>query len=519
MDEDISIINSNTRNEKVRNFFVKNKNKIILLIIAISVVLIGTYSFDKYKTNKKIEISDKFNSTTLTYSENTKERTIKNLVEIINVQDPTYSPLSLYFIIDNKLISNKEEINNFFNILIEKTSLDEEIKNLIIYKKALYNADQANEGDLLKIESDFKNFVKLAYMAPSIHHSGGTVCEPVDLPVNKRHYDMVYAHMRYSDKAFMGSVTHPSRAQDTIEMCEILFGTDFIDKNTVCTSLINVNSPLVFDGTMLGALKAYAKANQAVIISPFIMSGATGPVAPIGTLTQALAEAMAGIALTQIIRPGVPVIMGLFAASLSMKSGAPTFGTPEPSLIISAAAQLARRLGVPFRSGGTLCGSKLPDAQAAYESANSMIGSMLSGVNFVLHSAGWLEAGLVSSYEKFMIDVDQLAMLQVFAKGYDLSPNGQAMNAIHEVGPDNHYLGCGHTQDNFETAFYQSPIMDYNSFEQWELDGSKDLVNRASKECKKWLEEYEKPSIDPGIDEALLDYIVKKKDSFPDSST
>ena len=366
---------------------------------------------------------------------------------------------------------------------------------------------------------DFKNFVKLAYMAPSIHHSGGTVCEPVDLPVNKRHYDMVYAHMRYSDKAFMGSVTHPSRAQDTIEMCEILFGKDFIDKNTVCTSLINVNSPLVFDGTMLGALKAYAKANQAVIISPFIMSGATGPVAPIGTLTQALAEAMAGIALTQIIRPGVPVIMGLFAASLSMKSGAPTFGTPEPSLIISAAAQLARRLGVPFRSGGTLCGSKLPDAQAAYESANSMIGSMLSGVNFVLHSAGWLEAGLVSSYEKFMIDVDQLAMLQVFAKGYDLSPNGQAMNAIHEVGPDNHYLGCGHTQDNFETAFYQSPIMDYNSFEQWELDGSKDLVNRASKECKKWLVEYEKPSIDPGIDEALLDYIVKKKDSFPDSST
>ena len=151
MDEDISIINSNTRNEKVRNFFVKNKNKIILLIVAISIALIGAYSFDKYKTNKKIEISNKFNSTTLAYSENTKERTIKNLVEIINVQDPTYSPLSLYFIIDNKLISNKEEINNFFNILIEKTSLDKEIKNLIIYKKALYNADQANEGDLLNM--------------------------------------------------------------------------------------------------------------------------------------------------------------------------------------------------------------------------------------------------------------------------------------------------------------------------------------------------------------------------------
>ena len=151
MDEDISIINSNTRNEKLRNFFVKNKKKIILLIVAIAIILISAYSFDRYKTNKKIEISNKFNSTTLSYSENTKERTIKNLVEIINVQDPTYSPLSLYFIIDNKLISNKEEINNFFNILIKKTSLDKEIKNLIIYKKALYNADQANEGDLLNI--------------------------------------------------------------------------------------------------------------------------------------------------------------------------------------------------------------------------------------------------------------------------------------------------------------------------------------------------------------------------------
>ena len=157
MDEDISIINSNTRNEKVRNFFIKNKNKIILLIVTISIALIGVYSFDKYKTNKKIEISNKFNSTTLTYSENTKERTIKNLVEIINVQDPTYSPLSLYFIIDNKLISNKEEINNFFNILIEKTSLDKEIKNLIIYKKALYNAAQANEGDLLNMLSPLIN--------------------------------------------------------------------------------------------------------------------------------------------------------------------------------------------------------------------------------------------------------------------------------------------------------------------------------------------------------------------------
>ena len=365
---------------------------------------------------------------------------------------------------------------------------------------------------------DFRNFVKLAYLAPSIHHSGGTLCEPVDLPVNKRHYDMVYAHIRFSDKPFMGSVTHPSRAHDTIDMCQILFGKDFVDQNTVCTSLINVNSPLVFDETMLGALKAYAKANQAVIVSPFIMSGATGPVSPVGTLTQALAEAMAGIALTQLLRPGAPVIMGLFAASLSMKSGAPTFGTPEPSLITSAAAQLARRLRVPFRSGGNLCGSKLADAQSAYESANSMVSSFLSGVNFVLHSAGWLEGGLVSGYEKFIMDVDQLAMLQILSQGYEITLNGQAMDAIREVGPDSHYLGCSHTQANFETAFHQSPILDYNSFEQWESDGKKDLVDRANKEWKKQLENYEAPEIDYDIDCRLNEYIIKKKESFPDSN-
>jgi len=374
-----------------------------------------------------------------------------------------------------------------------------------------------DEGRRYGTIADFQNFVKLAYMAPSIHHSGGTVCEPVDIPVNKRHLDMVYAHMKYSDKPFMGSVTAGERAADTVAMAEILFGKGFVDQNTICTSLINVNSPMAYDSIMLGALKTYAAANQAVIVTPFIMSGAMAPVSAVGTLTQALAEAMAGIALTQLIRPGAPVIFGLFSAALSMQSGAPTFGTPEPTLVISAAAQLARRLKLPFRSGGSLCASKLPDSQAAYESVNSVVPALLSGVNFVLHGAGWLEGGLASSYEKFIMDCDQLGMLAALAKGYDFTENGQAMDAIREVGPGGHYLGCEHTQANFETAFYRSNVADNNSFEQWSAEGGLDQAQRANTIWKQWLNDYEAPALDPAKDEELLAFIARKKESMEDS--
>ena len=364
---------------------------------------------------------------------------------------------------------------------------------------------------------DFQNFVKLAYMVPHIHHSGGTVCEPVDVAVNKRHLDMIYSHMRYSDKPFMGSVTAPERAADTVAMAEILFGKDFVASNTVCTSLINVNSPMAFDEMMLGALKTYAAANQATIVTPFIMQGAMSPVSVAGTLAQTLAEAMAGMALTQLICPGAPVIFGLFSAALSMQSGAPTFGTPEPTLVLSAAAQLARRLNLPFRSGGSLCASKLPDAQAAYESVNSMVPAMLCGVNFALHSAGWLEGGLASSYEKFIMDADQLGMLATLAKGYDFSENGQALDAVREVGPGGHYLGCAHTQANFEHAFYRSTITDSNSFEQWSAEGSFDQAQRANVIWKQMLNDYEAPALDVAKDEELQAFVTQKKASMEDA--
>lgn len=365
---------------------------------------------------------------------------------------------------------------------------------------------------------DFRNFVKLAYLSPGLHHSGGTICEPVDVPVNKRHLDMVYSHMRLSDKPFMGSVTAPERAQDTVDMCKILFGAEFVDQNCVVINLINANSPMVWDDTMLGALKVYARNNQATVISPFILSGAMSPVTVVGTLTQIYAEALAGMALTQVVRPGAPVVFGTFAAAVSMQSGAPMFGTPEPSLVLYGAAQLARRLGVPFRSGGGLTGSKVADAQAAYDAANTLQTAALGGVNFMLHAAGWLEGGLVMGYEKFVMDADQCAMITKLLQGADASENGQAMDALEEVGPGNHFLGCSHTQRNFQTAFYRSPIADNNSFEQWESEGALDTNQRANAKVKEMLASYQAPAIDPAVDEALQAFISERKASMPDAS-
>src|SRR5579859_3050661 len=338
-----------------------------------------------------------------------------------------------------------------------------------------------DEGRRYARIEDFRNFVKLAYQANSLHHSGGTICEPVDLPVNKRHLDMVYSHLKYSDKPFMGSVTHPDRAADTVALANIVFGSELNDPltgrpKTTIISLINVNSPMTYDATMLGALKVYARANQAVIVTPFILAGAMSPVTVAGTVAQTLAEALAGMTVAQLVNPGAPVVLGSFASSLSMQSGAPTFGSPEPALVLYTMAALARRLGIPFRSGGSLCASKVADAQAAYESAATLQPTVLAGVNFVLHAAGWLEGGLTVGYEKFVLDADQCGMMAVFAQGIDLSENGQALDAIREVGPGKHFLGCSHTQANFETAFYRSPLADNNSVEQWEAEGASDTT-------------------------------------------
>ncbi len=364
---------------------------------------------------------------------------------------------------------------------------------------------------------DFENFVKLTYLLPHLHHSGGTVCEPVDLPVNKRHFDMVAAHLRFSDKPFMGSVTAGLRAQDTVDMARIVFG-ERIQDDTVVMSLINASSPLTWDATMLDAAEVYAANNQACVFTPFILAGAMSPVTPAAVTAQILAEAMVGMAAAQLVRPGAPVVLGAFVSTMNMQSGAPTFGTPEPALIMSAVGELARRLDVPMRTGGQLTASKTPDAQAAYESAAVMGPTMAAGTNFVLHAAGWLEGGLTMGYEKFMLDADQLGAYAKAEQGFDLSENAQGLAAFHETAPGQHHLGSAHTLANFETAFWKSSLADSNSFEQWEAEGSKDAEARASEAWKALLESYEQPALPAGVEDELAEWIERRKASFPDSN-
>ncbi len=374
-----------------------------------------------------------------------------------------------------------------------------------------------HEGRRYATMADFEKFVKLGYMSKWLHHSGGTVCEPTDVPVNKRHFDMLYAHMSLSDKPFMGSVTEPSRARNSIEMCKILFGAEFVDQNAVMTSLININSPLTFDATMMGALEEYAAAGQACIVSPFIVGGAMAPVSVTGTLTQVLAEVLAGVAYSQLIRKGARVIFGAFVASIDMNSGAPTFGTPEASQITYGAGQLARRLGLPYRSAGSFNGSKLPDAQAAYETANSLNAGLLGGVNFMLHSCGWMEGGLSASPEKFVMDADQLGVLHKMAAGVSFDENAQALDALREVGPGGHFLGCEHTQNNFKEAFWKSDLLDYKPFETWADEGSRDTIALAAARVDKMLGDYVQPQLDPETDGRLKDYIAQRKSEMPDA--
>jgi trimethylamine--corrinoid protein Co-methyltransferase len=364
---------------------------------------------------------------------------------------------------------------------------------------------------------DFRNFVKLAQSSPWLHHSGGTICEPVDVPVNKRHLDMVYSHIKYSDRGFMGSVTAESRAEDSIDMARIVFGRDFVDKNCVILGNVNVNSPLVWDATMTTALRAYARANQAAVIVPFILGGAMGPVTNAGAIAQSLAETMAGCALTQLERPGAPVIFGNFLSSMSLRSGSPTFGTPEPAIGSMVIGQLARRLKLPLRCSGNFTTSKLPDAQAMNEGTMSMLAAVHCGANFILHSAGFLDGLLSMSYEKFVMDADFCGALHTYLDGVKIDDNQLALDAFREVGPGSHFFGSAHTLANYETAFWDSEIADNEPYEKWEAAGSEDAAIRANRRWKKALADYQAPPLDPDIDEALQDFMGRKKLEMADA--
>ena len=364
--------------------------------------------------------------------------------------------------------------------------------------------------------ADFETLVKLAYAIPWLHHSGGTVCEPVDVPVSKRHLDMVAAHLRLSDKPFMGSVTAEARAEDSIEMARIVFGRDFVDDHCVIMGNINANSPLVYDATMTKALRAYARANQCAVVVPFILGGAMGPVTGAGAIAQSLAETMAGCALAELERPGAPVVFGNFLSSTALRSGSPTFGTPEPALGSLVIGQLARRLNLPLRCSGAFTSAKIADGQAMQESTMSMLAAVQCGAHFILHSAGWLEGGLTMGYEKFVMDADFCAALHVWMRGLPVDDDALALDAFREVGPGKHFFGSAHTLSHYETAFWESAVADNNSFEQWRDEGMKDAPQRASERCKRLLAEYEQPKLDPAVEEELADFVRRRKAELPD---
>lgn len=364
--------------------------------------------------------------------------------------------------------------------------------------------------------ADFVELVKLHQTIPWLHHSGGVVCEPVNLPANKRHLDMLHAHIRWSDRAFMGAFIGAERAGHAIDMARILFSDEDISEKPVLYCVSNTNAPLVLDANMSGALKTYARAGQPVACTPWVLTGAMSPTTVAGTLAQILAEATACLALVQLINPGAPCLMGSFASTMSMQSGAPTFGTPEAGLMVLAAGQLARRLGLPLHTVGTLSASKLPDAQSQQEATWGLLMSMFAGANLINHATGWLEGGLVTSYEKTMIDADLCGKIARFFDGIDLSENAQAMSAISATGPGQHFLGSEHTRLNFMSALFRPLTPDNNSFEQWQAEGGKDSAARANALWKKQLEHYEDPGLDPAIDEALQAYIAKVKASVPD---
>ena len=363
---------------------------------------------------------------------------------------------------------------------------------------------------------DFTNFDRLTQATPQLHCAGGTTVEPEDLPLATRHLDMLYSHARWTDKPFMGSVISAENARDSIEMAAIVLGgRGAIEATPALLALVNVNSPLRYDDRMLGALLEYAAANQPVLVTPFLMAGAMSPMGLAGTLAQQTAEALAGIALIQLVRPGAPCIYGSFLTNTDMQSGSPAFGTPESAMGILASAQMARRYGLPFRGGGALTSSKVPDAQAAYESLMCMWPTVLSGTHFVLHAAGWLESALLASYEKFVIDVEVLRMFEwILDRGIPTDEEGLAMDALREVGPGGHFLGAEHTLRHYRTGFYRPMISSTDNYDRWHRRGGLTVDSVAAQKWQGMLADYEDPGIDPAVDEELQAFMARRKEAL-----
>ncbi len=383
----------------------------------------------------------------------------------------------------------------------------------------VYGPPFIREGDTRRDAkmADFENLVKLSQAFDQLDSPGGTICEPEDRPLDSRHLDMVFALQTLSDKPYMGSVTSGPNAADTIRMGEILFGgREAIERAPVSISLINVNSPLRYDDRMLAAMLEYVKAAQAVVISPFLLMGAMSPVSLPATLVQQVAEALAGIALAQTIRPGAPVVFGSFLSNTDMQSGSPSFGTPESGLGVLCTGQIARRFGLPWRGGGGLNASQTVDAQAAYESLMTLLPTFLAGTNFVMHAAGWLEGGLVSCYEKFIVDVELLRELRHEFTALEIDEASLAFDAHTEVGPGGHFLGAAHTLERFRECFYRPLLSSTENFDRWSKRGARDATARASEIWRRTIEDYEQPPLDDAVRAELEEFVVRRRAELGD---
>jgi trimethylamine--corrinoid protein Co-methyltransferase len=365
---------------------------------------------------------------------------------------------------------------------------------------------------------DLAMFHKLSHMLPSLHSTAHHIVEPYDHPISQRHLRITYSSMKHSDKMFMGMTTSPKNAEDVMDMCAILFGEDFLEDHAVTTGNCNGNSPLVWDETMLGAMRAFSKRKQPVLCSPFVLGGANTPASVPATVAQLNAEALSALAYTQVIRRGAPAIYGHYLSTVSMKSGAPMAGTPEISLMNFMIGQMARHYSIPWRTSNTLGGAKTFDAQAGYESATTLSAVLHAGANYIWHSAGWNEAGMHCSVAKFVVDAEQCAMAYKMARGPQWDDFENALKAVPDVGPGGHYLGHPHTQDNFQEAFFMPELFDNNSIEQWVAEGSKEVTERALEFARKLLSEYQEPYLEQSVNEALLDYIARRELEIPAAS-
>jgi trimethylamine--corrinoid protein Co-methyltransferase len=362
---------------------------------------------------------------------------------------------------------------------------------------------------------DLANFHKLSHMLPALHSSAHHIVEPYDHPISQRHLRITYSSMKHSDKTFMGMTTSPKNAEDVMDMCAILFGDDYIDTHPVVTGNCNGNSPLVWDETMLGALRAFCKRNQPILCSPFVLGGANTPASVPATVAQLNAEALSALAYTQVVRKGAPAIYGHYLSTVSMKSGAPMAGTPEISLMNFMIGQMARFYGVPWRTSNTLGGAKTFDAQAGYESAMTMNAVLMAGANYMWHSAGWNEAGMHCSTAKFIVDAEMCEMGYRMAQGVNWDDFDAALSAVPDIGPGGHYLGHPHTLEHFQEAFFMPEMFDNNSIEQWQAEGGVEINERALNKARAMLNEYEEPKLDDGVNEALLDYIARREREIP----